>query len=166
VTRLALAAVLVLALLPSAAVAKPAVCSPEVIQQALMDDGKLTAEDLQFGTVVDRVRCGDITDDAAADALFTIASGGTAGDTRFGVLRGNPDGSPATLVLFRSGYKLGVARRNARSFAVIQPHYGRNDANCCPSSFRIRRYAWTGTRFRAGKARKSKTAPRRFYRLR
>ena len=83
---------------------------------------------MQFGRAVALVRCGDITNDGA-DALFTVFSGGTAGDTNFGVLRG---GSRA-LVLYRQGYKIGIARRNRRSFAVIQPHYRKNDANCCPS---------------------------------
>jgi hypothetical protein len=64
------------------------------------------------------VRCGDITADGHADALFTVASGATAGD-----------------------------------------------ANCCPSSFRVQRYRWTGKRFKTvGRAQRLKRAPRRFYR--
>jgi hypothetical protein len=165
VTRLALAlALAALALVPSTAVARPPVCEADVIQQALIDAGKLTQEDVENGEVVDLVRCGDVTADGAADALFTVASGGTAGDTRFGVLRGRADGSPRALALYRQGYKIGIARRNRRSFEVLQPHYDRDDPNCCPSSFRLRRYTWTGTRFKAGKARKLKSAPRRFYR--
>lgn len=154
-----------LALLPSAAAAKAPVCQAEVIQQALIDAGKLTEEDVGFGVVVDLVRCGDITADGDADGLFTLASGGTAGDTRFGVFRGSADGSPGALVLWRPGYKVGVARRNRRSFDVLQPHYDADDANCCPSSFRQRRFTWTGSQFkRAKKAKRLKTAPRRFYR--
>ena len=164
--RLALAiALLALALLPSAASAAPPLCSPAVVQQTLIDRGKLTAQDVGFGVVVDLVRCGDITNDGHADALFTLASGGTAGDTRFGVFRGNPDGSPGALVLWRPGYKVGVARHNRRSFDVLQPHYDADDANCCPSSFRQRRFTWTGSHFKRGKkAKRLKTAPRRFYR--
>jgi hypothetical protein len=157
--RLALA-LATLALLPSTAAAQAPVCDRDTIQQALIDAGKATQQDFdEFGRAVALVRCGDITNDGAADALFTVYSGGTAGDTNFGVLRG---GSHA-LVMYRQGYKIGIARRNRRSFAVIQPHYRRNDANCCPSSFRVRRYTWTGNRFKAGKLRKRKTAPRRFY---
>ena len=163
--RAALTALLALAVLPAAAgAAAPAVCDRAVIQQALIDAGKLTEEDVGFGEVVSLVRCGDVTSDGATDALFTVASGGTAGNTRFGVLRGNPDGSAAAPALYRQGYGIGIARRNRRSFAVIQPHYRADDANCCPSSFRIRRYTWTGSRFKAGKPRKVKHAPRRFYR--
>ena len=96
--------------------------------------------------------------------MFTVASGGTAGDTHFGVLRGDADGSPGALALYRDGYKIGIARRNRRSFAVLQPRYAENEANCCPSSYRLRRYTWTGSRFKAGKVRKRKNPPRRFYR--
>jgi hypothetical protein len=67
-------------------------------------------------------------------------------------------------VTYRSGYKVGVARHDSRSFDVIQPHYGPSDPNCCPSYFEVRRYTWTGSRFHAGKARKLANAPARFYR--
>jgi hypothetical protein len=164
-TRLALVLALAgLALLPASAAAKPPVCDGAVLQQALIDAGKLTAEDVGFGEVVDLVRCGDVTNDGHADAVFTLASGGTAGDTWFGVWRGGADGKPAALVLYRPAYNVGVVRRNRRSFATLQPHYASGDANCCPSSFRLRRFTWTGTHFLRGKAHKLKTAPRRFYR--
>lgn len=151
-------------LLPAQAAAKPPLCTKPVITQKLIDLGKLGPDDGELGVVVDLVRCGDVTNDGTTDAIFTIASGGTAGDTRFGVLRGNADGS-SDLVLFRQGYKLGIARHNRRSFDVIQPHYKANEPNCCPSSFRIRRYAWAGDHFKkVGKTKKRKHAPRRFYR--
>jgi hypothetical protein len=142
----------------SAGAAKPSLCRPANVQRTLIAAGKLTAQDVKFGEVVDLVRCGDVTADGRTDAVFTVASGGTAGDTRFGVL------SRGRLVLYRQGYKVGIARVSRRAFDVIQPHYGRNDPNCCPSSFRIRRYTWTGSRFKVGHARKVETAPRRFYR--
>jgi hypothetical protein len=153
-----------LAVVVPAAVAKPQVCTASVIQQKLIDVGKLTAKDVGFGEVVDLVRCGDVTADGSSDAVFTVASGGTAGDTRFGVLRGRADGSAGTLVLYRQGYKVGISRRTARAFEVIQPHYRAADPNCCPSSFRIRRYTWNGHGFDVGRAKKVKNAPRRFYR--
>src|SRR5215203_6470766 len=105
---LALSILSILALVPATAAAKPQVCAADVIQQALIDAGKLTAEDVGFGTVVDLVRCGDVTADGATDALLTVASGGTAGDTHFGVLRGAADGSPSALALYRDGYKIGI----------------------------------------------------------
>jgi hypothetical protein len=146
-----------------AAGAAPPLCTADVIQQALIAAGKLTQEAIDGGMVVDLIRCGDVTADGTSDAVFTIASGGTAGDIRFGVLRGNADGATGSLVLYRSGYKTGIARHNARSFDVILPHYASSDANCCPSSFRVRRYTWTGSHFKAGKATKLKHPPRRFY---
>jgi hypothetical protein len=148
-----------------AGAAAPAVCTADVVHQTLIAAGKLTQQDIdEFGVKVDLLRCADVTDDGASDALFTLASGGTAGDTVFGVVRGNPDGTAGALVLYKQAYKVGVARHSRRSFDVIQPHYGKNDPNCCPSSFRQRRYTWTGTRFKAGKAKKVSKAPRRFYR--
>jgi hypothetical protein len=151
----------VLALPAAAAQAKPAVCEAAAIQHALIAAGKLTQEDVDNGVGVDLVRCGDVTDDGTADAVFTLASGGTAGDTTFGVLRG---ATSPRLVLLKPGYKIGVARVSRRAFDVLEPHYGANDPNCCPSSFRRRRYTWTGRRFAAGRAVKLERAPRRFYR--
>jgi hypothetical protein len=153
-------AVFVAAVPATAQAPTPSLCNPDVAEQALVAAGKLTPEDVG----IDLLRCGDMTNDGAPDALFTLASGGTAGDIQFGVLKGNPDGSAGPLVLFKSAYQVGVFRRNSRSFEVIQPHFRKNDANCCPSSFRIRRYSWDGARFKGGKSRKVKHAPRRFYR--
>src|SRR5215216_4631528 len=84
-------------------------CSAEVVQQTLVSAGKLTQEQIDNGVVVDLVRCGDVTGDGASDAVYTLASGGTAGDTRFGVLAGNPDGTLGKRIYFRSGYKIGIA---------------------------------------------------------
>jgi hypothetical protein len=165
VTRLPLLLALgALALLPAAAAAKAPVCSPTIIQDSLIAAGKLSQDDVDNGVVVDLVRCGEVTADDTIDAVFTLASGGTAGDTHFGVLRGNSDGSAGAPALYRQGYKIGIARHSRRSFDVIQPFYKKNDANCCPSSFRVRRFTWTGTHFKRGKAKKLKNAPRRFYR--
>jgi len=164
VPRLAfLIALTALAVLPASAAAKPAVCNPTVIQDALIAAGKLKQKDIGFGAGVDVVRCRDVTNDDMIDAVFTVASGGTAGDTHFGVLLGREDGSNGRLALYRPGYNIGVSVRSRHTFEVIQPHYGEHDPNCCPSSFRIRRFTWTGDHFKRGKARKVKHAPRRFY---
>jgi hypothetical protein len=149
------------ALSPPAALAKPQICFATALDQLLVADGKLTEDAVKHHRDVDLVRCGDVTADGTTDAVFTVNSGGTAGDTRFGVYRG---GATPKLVLFKSAYKAGIARHDRRSFDVLQPHYGRNDPNCCPSSFRERRYTWAGSRFTAGPAKTLKTAPRRFYR--
>jgi hypothetical protein len=155
---------LVAGTLPARAADRPAVCAPSVIQQFLLDHGKLTPDGISFGEGVDLVRCGDVTADDHTDAVFTVASGGTAGDTRFGVLRGDADGQPGKLVLYKQGYKVGIARHNRRSFDTLMPHYRADDPNCCPSSFRQRRYTWTGSRFKAARHQKKLAhAPRRFY---
>ena len=83
-------------------------------------------------------------------------------DIRFGVLKGT-DGA---VLLFKPGYKVGIARHDRRSFDILQPHYGPNDPNCCPKSFREQRFTWNGTRFKGGPLQKLKTAPRRFWPLR
>ena len=159
-----LIALTALAVLPASAAAKPAVCNPTVIQDALIAAGKMKQEDIGFGAGVDVVRCRDVTNDDMIDAVFTVASGGTAGDTHFGVLLGREDGSNGRLALYRPGYNIGVSVRSRHTFEVIQPHYGEHDPNCCPSSFRIRRFTWTGDHFKRGsKARKVKHAPKRFY---
>ena len=159
---LSLAAVALLA--PASASAKPAVCQRATIEDTLVTGGELTAERIAGGQRVNLVRCGDVTDDGNADALFAVASGGTAGNTRFGVIEGREDGSAGGLVLYKRGYKVGLARRDRRSFEVLQPHYAAADPNCCPSSFRLTRYRWFGNGFSAGKAKKLEDAPRRFYR--
>jgi hypothetical protein len=146
--------------LPAAAAqAAPPLCTANVIEQTLLGSGDLTQDELDADAGVNLIRCGDVTGDGATDVLFTLASGGTAGDTRFGVIDGVGE-----VALFKHGYKVGVARHSSRSFEVLQPHYGRRDANCCPSSVRQTRYTWTGTRFKAAKAKKLTTAPARFYR--
>jgi hypothetical protein len=149
----------VAALAPPAG-AKPQICFASALDQLLVADGKLNEAAVKAHEDVDLVRCGDVTNDGTTDAVFTINSGGTAGDIRFGVYRG---GASPKLVLFKPAYKVGIARHDRRSFDVLQPHYGANDPNCCPSSFREQRYTWTGSRFRAGPAKKLKTAPSRFY---
>ena len=149
-------------MLPGGAAAKPPLCTADVIRDTLVAAGKLTPEAIELGEVVDLIRCGDVTKDGDTDVVFTLASGGTAGDTRFGVLRGSSDGSAPQLVLFKQGYKIGIARRNHRSFEVLQPHYKAGEPNCCPSSFRIQRYSWNGRHFTAGPAQKVKHPPHRF----
>jgi hypothetical protein len=139
-------------------------CSVEAVQQALMSAGKLSQDDIDGGVGVSLVRCGDVTGDGVTDAVYTLSSGGTAGDTQFGVLQGNANNTLGKRILSKKGYKIGIARHNSKSFDVMQPYYDSDDANCCPSSFRQTRYTWTGSKFKAGKAKKLKKAPARFYR--
>src|SRR5690242_15946149 len=152
-----------LILLPTAH-ASAATCDAETTQNFLLASDALTQEEIDGGVVVNLVRCGDVTGDGASDVVYTLSSGGTAGDTQFGVIKGNADGTLSGRILSKKGYKVGIARHNSTSFDVMQPFYKSTDANCCPSSFRQTRYTWNGTRFKAGKAKKLKKAPARFYR--
>src|SRR5690349_11111640 len=94
----ALAALAALALVvPAGASAKPAVCHRAVLEASLVESGELTAQRIADGERVNLVRCGDVTDDGIKDALFAVASGGTAGNTRFGVIEGREDGSAGGL---------------------------------------------------------------------
>jgi hypothetical protein len=147
------------ALAPAHATAKPTLCITGAVEQLLVADGKLNEDDIKAHEVVDLVRCGDVTDDGVTDAVFAVASGGTAGDTRFGVYSGGDD---PKLVLWRQGYKVALARHDRRSFDVLQPHYSGNEPNCCPGSFRVRRYTWNGHGFTAGPTKKLKHVPSRF----
>ncbi len=140
-----------LILAPSAHAA-PALCTADVIETTLTGAG----HELDEG--VNLVRCGDVTGDGATDVVFTVASGGTAGDTHFGVIQGGADGA-GEVVLYKEGYGIGIARHSRRAFDVLQPYYRATDANCCPSSFRPTRYTWTGTRFKTKQAEDRQTGP-------
>ena len=152
-----LAALVTALILAPSAHAAPALCTADVIETTLTGAG----HELDEG--VNLVRCGDVTGDGATDVVFTVASGGTAGDTHFGVIQGGADGA-GEVVLYKEGYGIGIARHSRRSFDVLQPYYRATDANCCPSSFRPTRYTWTGTRFKTKKLKTVKRAPARFYR--
>ena len=139
--------------------AKPPICRAAKIQQILIDAGKLTQSEVDEGMIVSQVRCGDVTADGVKDAVFGVASGGTAGQVRFGVVRG---GAREGLVDYRRGYKVSVARRSRRAYEVLQPIYADDDANCCPSSFRITTYRWKAGKFTAAGSKRVKNAPDRF----
>ena len=160
---LPLAALLTLAFAAPAGAQTPAVCEGATIERFLLDSGRVEADTFTFdGVEINSVRCADVTRDGHTDALFAISSGGTAGNTRWGVLAGAADGKPARVATLRSGYKVGVAIRGGR-VEVLSPYYRSTDPNCCPSFFYIRPYSWTGTKFKAGKKRRVRRAPTRFF---
>jgi hypothetical protein len=146
---------------PAQTAQTPPVCRAATIVAGLIDRGKLSRQDVRLGREVTAVRCRDLTGDGERDALFAVASGGTAGNTNFGVLTGGSVGAPRRLALYRSGYKVSIAA-TAGDPEVLQPIYRRSDANCCPSSFEIRRYGWTGERFTLRSRHRTRTAPKRF----
>ena len=94
---------------------------------------------------IDQVICFDFTRDGRTDLTMTVASGGTAGDVGWLVLRRTASGW--RLALGRNGYKVGIFRL-AGDVADSQPVYRSGDPNCCPTGgFDHRRYHWTGSRF-------------------
>ncbi len=93
----------------------------------------------------DELICFDFTGDGRTDLAVTVASGGTAGDIGWFVLRRTPTGW--RLALARGGYKVGLARVG-RDLVDSQPVYRKNDPNCCPTGgFDHQRWHWNGSRF-------------------
>ena len=132
---LALAAALGALITAPAHAAKPA-CNMAIAKRAvavsnlrlkLLGDSPVRVEP----SSVDRVLCLDFTRDGRTDLAFTIASGGTAGDAGFAVLRATPTGG-WRVALARSGYKLGLFRLGGDPVSS-QPIYRKNDPNCCPT---------------------------------
>jgi hypothetical protein len=94
---------------------------------------------------VDRVICFDFTRDGRTDLAMTVASGGTAGDIGWLVLRRT--GAGWRLALGRNGYKVGIVRLGG-DVADTQPVYRSGDPNCCPTGgFDHQRYHWSGSSF-------------------
>ena len=129
---------------------KPA-CSPAAAKRAvaatnlrlkLLGDSPVRVDPAS----VDQVLCHDFTRDGRADLAVTIASGGTAGDVGFAVLRATPAGG-WRVALAQSGYKLGLFGAGG-DLVSSQPVYGKDDPNCCPTGgFDHARYHWNGKRF-------------------
>ncbi len=94
---------------------------------------------------IDEVVCFDFTRDGRTDLALTVASGGTAGDIGWLVLRRT--GTGWRLALGRNGYKVGITRIGG-DIVNSQPVYGKSDPNCCPTGgFDHRRFHWNGSRF-------------------
>lgn len=144
-----------------AAAATPAVCTHDTITAKLIAKGKLESGDAELGRVVAQVRCKDLNGDGNRDAFFAVASGGTAGNTNWGAIFGRADGSPGRLAAWRDAYKIAIAVTRGDP-EVLNPVYGRDDPNCCPSSFNATRFHWNGQKFKVQSSKRSKTAPKRF----
>jgi hypothetical protein len=98
-------------------------------------------------SMVDETICFDFTRDGLTDLAVTIASGGTAGDVGWLVLRATHAAPGWRLALARSGYKLGIFRVGG-DVVSSQPVYRKNDPNCCPTGgFYHQSWHWNGSRF-------------------
>jgi hypothetical protein len=123
------------------ALAKQAVATTN-LRMKLLGDTPVRVDPASIGQVL----CHDFTRDGRVDVALTIASGGTAGDVGFAVLRATPTGG-WRVALAESGYKLGLFRVGA-DLVSSQPIYRKSDPNCCPTGgFDHARYRWNGARF-------------------
>jgi len=150
VKRLLVLGALAVAALAPLAPAGAAGCSRAVAKAAIRQ-AKPRVPSPANGTIAvrpafaDRLICFDFTRDGRIDLAVTVASGGTAGDIAWFVLRRTPTGW--RLALARGGYKVGLFRVGG-DLVDSQPVYRSNDPNCCPTGgFDHRRWHWNGNRF-------------------
>jgi hypothetical protein len=98
--------------------------------------------------------------------VFGTGVGGSGDPLEAGVFRRTRGGKWA-LALFvdngRGGGGLVGIRPHGRDIQVSLPRYKSADPHCCPSSWAIRTYHWTGTRFRITHKSRVKNVPRSFY---
>jgi hypothetical protein len=94
--------------------------------------------------VQENVIYADVTDDGVDDAIVPISSGGTLGNVAFVVLTPTDNGTEALLRELPSesgGLAINVVDGK---IVVLQPVYGPDDPECCPSMLRQTTYAWNG----------------------
>jgi hypothetical protein len=100
-------------------------------------------EDTGGEYVQENVIYSDLSDDGIDDAAVPIASGGTLGNIAFVVLTPTEDG---TIVLLQEqpsgGFALNVVDAK---LIMIEPVFGPDDPECCPSMLRQTTYGWNGT---------------------
>lgn len=89
--------------------------------------------------------CHDFTGDGRRDVAFAIASGGTGGAFAWAVFtRTDASGGPLGRLYRKaaephSGAHTGL-RHQGRLIVVVNPIYGPNDPNCCPTGGQLRRF--------------------------
>jgi hypothetical protein len=94
--------------------------------------------------VQENVIYADVTDDGVDDAIVPISSGGTLGNIAFVVLTPTEDGTEAVLrELPQESGGLAINVVDGK-IVVLQPVYGPDDPECCPSMLRQTTYAWNG----------------------
>ena len=91
----------------------------------------------------DEIDYGDLDGDGAEEAVIPLFSGGTAGTVGLLLYREGPD--RPTLVLARSGYKLGMEIEGGR-LVLYEPSYVGFEPNCCPSASTIATFRLVGDR--------------------
>jgi len=133
-------------LAPATASAAPRACTKSVIEQKILHQDLLTQGQLDDAGI-DVVICGDLNGDGRAEGLFTVGSGGTAGDTHAGVLKGGPNNGVGAVAVWTERVHIAVRRRNSTTFEMSFPDYAPDDPQCCASAYRIWRYVWRTNEF-------------------
>ena len=107
---------------------------PEVRDMLEGTGGELLEEEIQYV---------DLTGDGQDEAIVPLFSGGTAGNIALWVY--GYEGEDLEVLLSRPDeYKVG-ARVEDGTLVVVQPVYGPDDPNCCPSQLRNAYYEWDGS---------------------
>ncbi|MGB6895351.1 MAG: hypothetical protein WBF37_05345 [Dehalococcoidia bacterium] len=96
--------------------------------------GELVEEDIQYV---------DLTGDGQEEAIVPLFSGGTAGNIALWVW-GYVGEDLEALLAQPDSYKI-VARVEDETLVLVDPVYGPDDPNCCPSELRNRYYEWDGS---------------------
>jgi len=95
--------------------------------------------------VQENVIYADVTADGVDDAIVPISSGGTLGNVGFAVLTPTDDGTMAILrelPVESGGLALNVVDGQ---LIVLEPVFGPDDPECCPSMVRQTTYGWNGS---------------------
>jgi hypothetical protein len=94
--------------------------------------------------VQENVIYADLTADGIDDAVVPISSGGTLGNVGFVVLTPTDDGT-ATLLRELPSETGGIALNVVEGELIaLEPVFGPDDPECCPSMLRQTTYAWNG----------------------
>jgi hypothetical protein len=107
---------------------------PEVRRRLEEGSGRLVEQDIQYV---------DLTGDGQEEAIVPLSSGGTAGNIALWVY-GYVDDRLEVLLSRPQSYKI-VGRVEDGTLVLVDPVYGPDDPNCCPSQLRNTYYEWDGS---------------------
>lgn len=106
----------------------------EVRERLEQSGGELVEEDIQYV---------DLTGDGREEAIVPLFSGGTAGNIALWVY-GYVDDRLEMLLSQPDAYKIS-ARVEDGTLVLVEPVYGPDDPNCCPSHIHNSYYEWDGS---------------------
>ena len=119
----------------------------EIRDRDLESDSSVQAllEETNGEYVQENVIYADVNGDGIDDAVVPIGSGGTLGNVAFVVLSPTQDGTFELLREVPSQSGGGVALDVVEGkILMIEPVFGPDDPECCPSLLRMTTYAWNG----------------------